>query len=254
MLKLFKYNFKKFLKIHLILGAALIVNAIVLLILSQIRLEDNAASATITTIIGFFVSIFGLTQVLLIIFTFALTIINFKRKVLGDEGYLTHTLPVSKSAIINSYFLNALVYLIFDVFIIVLSSTIKSGFDFDVLFKTFNTAEINIGLTIFLACTLVLILYLTFLTQVILAFSIGYSKDKNKVANTILFGIVIYIVNQILGGILLAGIVGSLYIKGDVTSNTINNYLLVANIFYLFLGVISYTLINRFIKNKLNLE
>lgn len=61
--------------------------------------------------IGISMSLFTLICTAVAVMTLVILVQHFSKNVLGEEGYLTMTLPVKTSSIIWAKFLNALVYI-----------------------------------------------------------------------------------------------------------------------------------------------
>lgn len=242
MLKLYNYYFKNLFKSHLPFYLVLIINSIIekTLNFSQETIIEYPILGIVKSVIS---TLNYLLIVGLIIFSFIKLISLFKRKLLSDEAYLTHTLPLSQSKIIGSIYLNIFTFIIINILVLLLSRTI---IDFKFL-KQFDDNILTVGLLFIL----VIFVFLHYISQFNLALSIGYSTSNNKIRNTIIAGVVLYFVNQLFGGILVVII---FFTFGKNTSINGNSVLAFVNTFYLFIFVISYTLINIYITKRLNLE
>lgn len=242
MLKLYNYYFKNLFKSHLPFYLVLIINSIIekTLNFSQETIIEYPILGIVKSVIS---TLNYLLIVGLIIFSFIKLISLFKRKLLSDEAYLTHTLPLSQSKIIGSIYLNVFTFIIINILVLLLSRTI---IDFKFL-KQFDDNILTVGLLFIL----VIFVFLHYISQFNLALSIGYSTSNNKIRNTIIAGVVLYFVNQLFGGILVVII---FFTFGKNTSINGNSVLAFVNTFYLFIFVISYTLINIYITKRLNLE
>lgn len=242
MLKLYNYYFKNLFKSHLPFYLVLIINSIIekTLNFSQETIIEYPILGIVKSVIS---TLNYLLIVGLIIFSFIKLISLFKRKLLSDEAYLTHTLPLSQSKIIGSIYLNIFTFIIINILVLLLSRTI---IDFKFL-KQFDDNVLTVGLLFIL----VIFVFLHYISQFNLALSIGYSTSNNKIRNTIIAGVVLYFVNQLFGGILVVII---FFTFGKNTSINANSVLAFVNTFYLLIFVISYTLINIYITKRLNLE
>lgn len=257
MLKLFKHNSKYLYKSHIIMVGILFINILLCAILTAITKTYNDQTAIVLNVIlNFLYTITSLIMVSLVIVSFIMILVNFRRKVLGDEGYLTHTLPLSKRQIVNSYYLTALVYLIADIIVILLASFFLNLINKD--FSIYLGFSINSGqefLIAFLVVILLIILFFLYFSYVLLAYVLGYSKPDKKTRNTVLFGILIYLANQVINSIPLAIIISTTFkIDPTLIDNFIWVTLLILCLYYLLITLVSYILINRTLKNKLNLE
>lgn len=242
MFKLLKYHLKSFLKIHILLTVVIFVNMFMLKILNEIAKSSN--SLVFRTITGFLQVIFIITIITLVIFTVFLSIRLFYQKVLSDQGYLTNTLPLKPSSIINSITLNAIIYLVYDFFVILVVFLLYSNVFIDN--QNLDFSKIPIYLLLFLSLTL------TFTYFALLILSYGFSRN-NKISSTVISGIILYAINQFLGGILVAILFfGVRSIDFSVSGDTI--IFLIISGFYLVLTLLYYLGVNYLIKNKLNLE
>ena len=122
--KLFKYDFNAIKSIWWIVAATLpvisVVGALGLRAFIGATSVDSEAAAVIFGILGmlvFFFSIIALFSSPLV--TLVLVQYRFYKNLYSDEGYLTFTLPVKRSEILLSKTLNALVWDIFHVLVIV---------------------------------------------------------------------------------------------------------------------------------------
>ena len=250
MLKLFKYNFLNFLKKHLIMLIIIIANFLLLTVIDEIIKNASPTLLSILgTLYGLLNIVFYLSLIGLIALTFIYAVIYYKRKVLGDEGYLTHTLPVEKHEILTANILNFFVYIAFDIIIIVTILILRLGLD---TFKMFFEGIISTGtFNVILFIVVLLIGLLVLYNQIILAFSLGYSHETKKVKNTIIYGIVIYFVNQALGSFII--LITFLILK--VTKiELVLGLNIASNFTYIVMFILTYVIINKVLNKKLNLE
>ena len=130
--------------------------------------------------------------------------VRFRDSLYKDESYLTHTLPVTKNDLYNSKFIQTLIFY-FISFIVILIS----------LFITYYTKEnwtgitdfiknITTGLnmsTIFFVIMFIIIVFLEIFNAIqcgFLGIIIGHRKNNNKIAYSVLFGFIAYLVAQTL--------------------------------------------------------
>lgn len=252
MLKLLKYNVLNFWKKHLLVILIIVANLIMWKGLNLLNANQNL-NASLLTIISYFEtitsSILLISIIFLPVFTLVLSIIRYKKKVLSDEGYLTHTLPIKKRDILDASILNLLIFIIIDVLIILLTIGFRYGF-YEITYFMQAMLSNNLfesGLVI----ALLVIIFTNFFNQVILALTLGYSRETNKVKNTVIFGVVIYLVNQALGTVLF----GLIFLISFITKIDISRIMLVLlPLFYLMVFIVTYIIIDKTLNNRLNLE
>lgn len=200
----------------------------------------------------------------LAIVTFIQCVLRFKRNLLGDEGYLMMTLPVSRFDLIFSKLIASVTWTIIGGLVGLTSLFILTPYDwmvstFHILSDIFRYGGFN-GAMFFVYMIIIGILGVAAVyTPIYTALSLGHMSNKNKMLSS--FGW--YFVNSIAVNVLMGGfaevmnmldiygILGSIDITGKMVSHVI------------FLGIITSLLIynaahllitNYVLKNKLNLE
>lgn len=132
----------------------------------------------------FFDSVFYALAVNVLLQPFLRNFLNFKTSFYSDESYLTHTLPVTKSQLISSKYITALIEmlcgftsLITSILILFISPTF---FDtLKLLLSTVIIGNFNIGLVIALFILLVIVEFLMFLSIIFFGIVMAYkSKDR----------------------------------------------------------------------------
>ncbi|MBE6154384.1 MAG: hypothetical protein E7163_02245 [Firmicutes bacterium] len=156
--------------------------------------------------------------------------VRFKDSIFGDESYLTHTLPVSKNNIYQSRFLITFFYLLIGLGVVLLSLFIvyytPERWAMLKLLLTGISGTLNIS-TLALVLTFIIIIFLELLYSIqagFLGLILGHKKNNNKIAYSVLFGFITYILSQVLVviSLLLLGIFNK-DIMLLFTTNTINN-------------------------------
>ncbi len=128
--------------------------------------------------------------------------IRFNDSLYKDESYLTHTLPVTKSQLYNSKFLQTLIFYIFGFIIIVLSLFIafyskENWTNITNFIKTITTG-FNMS-TAFFIIMFLLIIFLEVFNAIqcgFLGIILGHKKNNAKVGFSILFGFITYLISQ----------------------------------------------------------
>jgi hypothetical protein len=128
--------------------------------------------------------------------------VRFNNSIYKDESYLTHTLPVTKNDIYNSKFIQALLFFIFS-FIVIIISLFIAYYSEEVWLgiKTAISAmasglDINVSLFVI---GFILVVFLEVFNAIQCGFFgiiLGYRKNNNKIAFSVIFGFIIYLVAQ----------------------------------------------------------
>lgn len=253
MKKLFKYNMLAFKKSQILVSSIILIGAIVALVL-KLALENvtnTRAIVAISYVNGLVLATVYVSFVVIILLTFIQTIGYFHKKVLSDEGYLTHTLPVENKDIINTIIITHLIYFVLNIVTITLASLIMNKFSLNnILFGFF----MNITKTSVFVVVLLFFISQTILLGVFASYSIGYSKAKSKNKSSITNLVIFYVVVEtLIGGAVIALALLGLVIKIDPV---IFNVIMLGGVILVLVVVIvvSYYITNNYTKNKLNLE
>ena len=115
-LKVFKYDFKAVLYSFLPVLAILPIISIVVRIVNLISANNVAAVLLKTGVNG----MFGIGCVFLFVYTTVICIVRYVQSLFRSQGYLTHTLPVSKHSLLLSHLLVDFIMQIFCVLLILL--------------------------------------------------------------------------------------------------------------------------------------
>ena len=193
LLKLIKYDFSEQFKEHIGLYALVFVSALTEIISESFKLD----------LVSVFIWILhSLSMIAMLICSFVIIVLYFRRNLLKDEGYLMNTLPVEPWMLYVSKFLTAFVLFILDLIVAVLSfSIINRGFAWigDII-RGMSDEFANAGFTIspvvmFGSIAVISLLY----TISILFFSLttGYRANGSKDANSVLTFIILYVIGQV---------------------------------------------------------
>ena len=128
--------------------------------------------------------------------------VRFRDSIYKDEAYLTHTLPVTKNDIYNSKFIQTLVFFVFSFVVAILSLFIAYFTKERWLMLKGLIASITTGLnfntTLFVIGT-ISVVFLEIFNAIqcgFLGLILGHKKNNNKVAFSVLFGFIAYLVAQ----------------------------------------------------------
>lgn len=193
LLKLIKYDFREQFKEHIGLYALVLVSALTEIISESFKLDLVSV---------FFWILHSLSMIAMLICSFVIIVLYFRRNLLKDEGYLMNTLPVEPWMLYVSKFLTAFVLFILDLIVAVLSfSIINQGFAWigDII-RGMSDEFANAGFTaspvvMFGSIAVISLLY----TISILFFSLttGYRANGSKDANSVLTFIILYVIGQV---------------------------------------------------------
>lgn len=222
--KVLKYDMKR-------LGRVLIPMYIVTLILSVLVLGSSyleKINGIFNVISGTMTIFFVLALVATGIGTFAFSIQKFYQNLLKDEGYLTNTLPVKKSTLINSKIISSCIYMAITVVVIFIALLI--GFyrfgiwdGMQIIFKSGLLEQMMgmkqpwalLGLSFMMICSFIMQLLFFYL-----AIALGQRHNSNRLVYSFVYGIVLYCVQE-LGGFVLILIVWLL--NPDIMNMLMNN-------------------------------
>ena len=251
--KLFKHEIKDLFK-KSILFFGIVAGLTVLVYIFDSFKDSNVAIFFASGLlkIGYGISIVGI-----IIYSIVYPLIRYHKSMLKDEAYLTHTLPVSKAQLLFVKVSTALILYFLTLIVILLSFLLTNPSYVKNIINSLHKAvnhSIFAFLFIFLAFSLY---YLSIIMLVITALTIGYSKSRKKIGNSILTGIVIYFIYQFIGLITLIIIVFIFSISfQNIESFTSQFYALIYTpiVLYLIAVTVEFFITHYFLKNKLNLE
>lgn len=229
--KLFKYEFKSTAKIMLTLYAVLAaVTALGSIFLSMDSIQERKNDAA-NLVVGSLILLYVLTVLALFIVTYVYLCVHFFKTMYSNQGYLTHTLPVGSLSIFNVKLITSLVWMLCSILlllgsIVALTTALTPGaawnlhgnYSFHTINEFFNL-NFHMNFISFIAWMLfsVLVSCLSYLMLVFTSASIGQLFHQYKSAASIIAGVVLYFVQQIISMIFLLFHMDSL-IHGVTTS------------------------------------
>ena len=192
--------------------------------------------------------------------------VRFNDSIYKDESYLTHTLPVTKNEIYNSKFIQTLIFFIvsFIVIIISLFIGIYSKEILNYLKESINviTESIDFSTTFFITSILLLIFLELFnmLQSGYLGLILGNQKNNNKIAHSVAYGFVTYLITQIIP-LLLVFVVGlfnnnvmNLFKNNTINSNILRLLMVLSIIMYLIIIIIMNIICKKELNKGVNVE
>lgn len=256
--KLLKYDFKSLSKI--LLPVYLVCFLLAVLTRGISLLANKFSIFSIPS--GFISVVFVVALIAIPIATFIFTIIKFYQSLIKDEGYLMHTLPVSKASLVTSKTISSMVFLI-------LSAIISIGLLFVGVYGIWFDAkllDVISQLFSYIDTTFLIIVLLAMVASVIFQQLMFYAsialgqKHNNKVMYSIIYGVVLYNVTQIISVLILLPFMlfDSNYqtlTNSDVPDIAMMNpYMIASLILTILFAGFYYWLTVRTLDRKLNLE
>lgn len=256
--KLLKYDFKTLLQTLLpIYGISLILS-----IISNIFIRLSKLTPIFRIPMTLITGLSILVCIGTIFITFICGIINFYKQTVKDEGYLLHTLPVSKSNIIISKLTSLITMEILSVLVVIITLIITININPSKIIDVIKTILENLEgykLTSIIILLAILIGQITNILLVFTSISFGQKHATNKLLYSVIYGIVIYNITQIITTIIyLPILLNDKYVEAlsetIPASNILNIMLIIATTTSLIIGIIYYILTKKNLENKLNLE
>ena len=286
--KLLKYEFKATARIFLLMYVALFavagLNALVIPYNGNTLLGFLDLMPTLRNVItSLAVILYVLLTIAVLVVTLVIVVIRFYR-MLGDEGYLWFTLPVTANQHIISKLLVGLVWSVASFLVVMLSVlvlTLPAGWIGELwrlpeLSKTIAELNLNPGLWTICLFAIVIVSYLSSILMCYAAMAVGPNFIKSRLGGSVLAYIIMYVGTQILSTVellVLAGPVNTqaqriadLAYQLDTSAMTsavsqmggaIDQIVLISTatycIGYLVLVVVFYLITRFFLTQKLNL-
>ncbi len=271
--KLLKYDLKWTYKILNIIYVLSIIFAIITRLLIELNSPTSILKDIIKSSLALKITLEitrGIAITILInimVNTIIRLILRFKNNLFSDEAYLTHTLPIPKQTIYLSKVLNAIIISLTSIFVIIISLTIMyySKENIEIIKNTLSiTASIYNSTVI----RLILVLFLVVFTQLTLiimivysAILLGYSKSDKRIIKSVTYGIISYLITQILV-LLIVYIIGLFdpSIMQVFTSNTVKDITILKKLMYIIItiyllfNIIYYYIGQRILKQGINID
>ena len=269
--KLMKYDFRSMLKQFAFIWPA----ALVLAVVNRFTLSGlESTSATGETVAGIAMLVFVAIMIAMFVIAVIFTVQRFYKGLLGDEGYLMHTLPVRPWALISSKLVCAVTLTVISILVaiasilVIVSPVVDLREIFHVLRWLWDAIRGNSDrINAFLVLLEILILILTGMAQsylmLYLAMAIGHLFNKNLAAMSVAAYIGIHVVvstllsftSNIFGDMLGDFLSGLFWGKSGYPVWRSVHMSLWFSIFVVGIGGAVYFFLTEYIlRNKLNLE
>lgn len=271
--KLLKYEWKAIWKVFVIINAfTVFVTILGMFAMNTLASGNGSFEGDASDVIA--ILIFLLYYATIIGVSCAMTIyiaIRFYRNLYTDEGYLMHTLPVTKRQLLNAKLLTHSACMLITVLLVGISICVLLLPLFSVLMDdpafspSYALAELakdcigtyGIPLSAFLLCAVIanIICIISSILAIYCAISLGQTFQKHKIMGSILCYIGITCLLQTVNMILMMPQM-LLSISGQKLNLAVylNNTLLTASIISLFTGILFYLITLHMMNKKLNLD
>lgn len=253
--KLIKHEFKATARLLLPIYLVLTALALICRLVSSLDVFKGILSLIPGTIkIAYIISIFAS-----LVITAVLAVIRFYKNLITDEGYLMFTLPVKVSGIINSKLLVAVIWMLINIALVILTCLFTFPVKVDeIINEILRSAEADFGSQNNLLIAEFIIVILISLVDALLLFyasiAVGQLSNGHKIAFSAAAYIGMYTVYQFIAIIILL-------IIALINKDIIYNITALSQIifpfcifFYLALGAALYTVTNYIFSKRLNIE
>ena len=224
---------------------------------------DNNILMNVASVLS--IMLFSSLVVTAIVLSFVISIIRFKKNLLGPEGYLMNTLPVSTWQNTGAKLMCAVLFEILSVVV-----TLIAGFLFVILggraelidvysqfqavfMQVWNQATFDMWVAFIEVCVLVFLGVINMNLMIYAAMSVGHSAASRKTLASIGAFVAFYIISQFINALLVQPLMG----RADLMENfKFIPYQFFAGLIVIELFYISayYVLTNYFLQKKLNLQ
>jgi len=139
----------------------------------------------------FFDSVFYAVAVNVILQPFLRSFLNFTKSFYSDESYLTHTLPVTKNALINSKFLTAMIEITLGFLCLVVSLLIKFASPtmldtLKLLLSVLISGEFSVLFVLVLIVLLIVVEFLMYIAIIFFSIVVAYRSREKRVLKAFL--------------------------------------------------------------------
>ena len=194
--------------------------------------------------------------------------IRFRDSLYKDESYLTHTLPVTKSELYNSKFIQTLIFFFLS-FIIILISLFIAYYSKDNWLAITNfvkniTTGLNMSASFFITMTIIVIFLEVFnaIQCGFLGIILGYKMNNGKTGYSVLFGFIAYLLSQsiILGLVFIYGLFDSTIMELFKTAtinidvNAFKSLSIVSSLLYMLIIFIMSIICKKELNKGVNVE
>lgn len=204
--KLLKYDFKALLKTHIGMYIFLLVTGTLIMIAELVN-KANPGNVFSSIFKPVLTVLYVIGIIVVITATFIFCMLRYRKNVLKDEGYLTHTLPVTSLQIHLSKLVVSAIYLYITLIVIYLVTSLAFldiGWGADI-YNQANSSLAAEGLNNFMGWMIVIVILspVTSYGSIFASLCMGYKMSGNKDVWSFVMYILFYAANQVLSFILL---------------------------------------------------
>lgn len=198
--KLLKYDIKSVANNLLPYYGILTVLAALVRLVSLFK-ENSEVFQVIYVLINMF---FVVAVIALFVYLFVVIVKRYYTNIYKDEGYLTNTLPVSKSSILTSKLITSAVFLLFTVCAALVALFIAyytpdiAGAAVETLNMLAAQFQVSTGVIILFAALTVLLAYYNYVFLFWIACTFGHKHANSKIGYSVIYGVVVYFAGQII--------------------------------------------------------
>lgn len=157
------------------------------------------------TFSGLFLAVFIFAIFGIFFYVFLASVLRFYKNFIREEGYLTHTLPISKNTLLFSKLLTFLIHFIVT-FIVVILSVMLLIPDYSIVNNLFTIAGTFITELGYSVPGVIIYMIIMFLVSILsnillfyLAMCLGQTRNDKKVLYSIIYGVILYSIVQMVG-------------------------------------------------------
>lgn len=258
--KLLKYDFKAIFKpLVPIFGITLLLS-----LLQRVSTILGEQFTILKIPAGFLTGFYVVLLIALPIASFIFSIIKYYNNLAKDEGYLMHTLPVSKSHLVGSKLISAGVAMFATILVMIIALSITFAGIIHISDITNFFEQVFQYLEPLFVIMMFLSLVLSYLSQQVLCYlsmALGQKHNNHKVMYSIIYGIVIYNAIQlvltailIIPGFLNSSFREILFGNQNPSVDFLICYLGFANIVTIIVTVLLYLATTKVLEKHLNLD
>lgn len=272
--KLMKYEFKATSRFMLLMYVVLFAISAIISLSIRFNIDElfeavsnrfELGTMLLAVISAMVLFMFFAMNVVVLCGMFFYSISRFKNNMLGDEGYLMHTLPVKvRDNILAKTFVSTIWTVLSVIAVIIAYIILFLGFadtnTFNILFRALSKIDVNMLLSlgeVFLVLAELLILLLAAAVQMYLhiyaSMAVGYSSNTHRAAKSIGVYILISIVLNIVETTALFPFL-TFGLITDGSLNSIHFTMLYSIVITIIWAVVFYFITEYFMKKKLNLQ
>lgn len=264
--KLLKYELRAMGRVLLPIYGAVIVMSVISSVSNIFMFGGDYDFSVLKAVSVLLIVTYILITMAALILSVIISIMRFKKSLLGGEGYLMNTLPATANQHITGKLISACVYQILGaitsvisifIFVCILNRGIEIEWDY--VFRAFGQIFDMLGgeLILYIAEGLVFILVSLAATNVMFyaAMSIGHSFNSKKVLKSVCAYIALYFVSQIINSALLSCVM-AMNITGFISHNAQmpHLYLISLTVLEALYLAAYYFITNYCLTKRLNLE